>query len=170
MIDEPCSLISSSTKGWDTKWFRGSKSPSQGLLPKLLRAPALAEREGYMAIESRRRPHSPANRPICVIKDTCVATGTASIRSVHRPPVQHLAALSTAPRASVLTCGSSLETRDVPSHPLPYTWRSSVAFCTSCQRVVPKSREFKWWRSCRRRATQKLQHFVCGAIGAPITL
>jgi FRG domain-containing protein len=57
-IDELCSLILSSTKGWDTKWFRGSKSPSHGLLPKLLRDPALAKREGYIAVEFRRRAHS----------------------------------------------------------------------------------------------------------------
>jgi FRG domain len=57
-IDELCSLISSSTKGWDTKWFRGSTSPAHGLLPKLFRDPAIAKRESYIAVEFRRRAYS----------------------------------------------------------------------------------------------------------------
>jgi hypothetical protein len=57
-IDELCSLIVSGTKGWDTKWFRGSKSPRHRLLPKLLRDTAVAGREGYISVEFRRRAHS----------------------------------------------------------------------------------------------------------------
>jgi hypothetical protein len=57
-IDQLCSLISSGTEGWDTKWFRGSKSPTHRLLPKLFRDPALAKRESYIAVEFRRRAHS----------------------------------------------------------------------------------------------------------------
>jgi FRG domain len=56
-VDQLCSLISSGTKGWDTKWFRGSISPAHGLLPKLFRDPAVAKREGYIAVEFRRRAH-----------------------------------------------------------------------------------------------------------------
>jgi len=57
-IDQLCSLISSGTKGWATKWFRGSKTPTHGLLPKLFRDTALSKREGYIAVEFRRRAHS----------------------------------------------------------------------------------------------------------------
>jgi hypothetical protein len=57
-IDELCSLISLRTTGWDTKWFRGSKSPAYGLLPKLFRDSAVAAREGYIAVEFRRRAYS----------------------------------------------------------------------------------------------------------------
>jgi FRG domain len=57
-IDELCSLISLRTTGWDTRWFRGLKSPAYELLPKLFRDPAIAKREGYIAVEFRRRAHS----------------------------------------------------------------------------------------------------------------
>jgi hypothetical protein len=57
-IDQLCSLISSGTKGSDSKWFRGSKSPTHRLLPKLFRDFTLAKREGYIAVEFRRRAHS----------------------------------------------------------------------------------------------------------------
>lgn len=57
-IDELCSLISMATKGWDTRWYRGTKSPHYTLLPKLLRDPAAAKREGYISVEFRRRGRS----------------------------------------------------------------------------------------------------------------
>jgi hypothetical protein len=57
-IDELCSLISLRTTGWDTKWFRGLKSPVYELLPKLFRDSAVANREGYIAVEFRRRAYS----------------------------------------------------------------------------------------------------------------
>src|SRR4051812_39400415 len=58
-IDELCRLIHTHTDGWDTKWYRGSKNPIYPLLPKLFRDPSTAKREGYMAVEFRRRarPH-----------------------------------------------------------------------------------------------------------------
>lgn len=57
-IDELCSLIFGATKGWDTRWYRGVKSPHYTLLPKLLRHSELAKREGYISVEFRRRGRS----------------------------------------------------------------------------------------------------------------
>jgi hypothetical protein len=57
-LDELCSLIHTATKGWDTKWFRGAKSPNHQLLPKLFRDEELAKREGYISVEFRRRARS----------------------------------------------------------------------------------------------------------------
>lgn len=57
-IDELCALISRATGGWDSRWYRGTKSPGYTLLPKLLRDPALAKREGYISVEFRRRGRS----------------------------------------------------------------------------------------------------------------
>ena len=57
-IDELCSLIHTHTNGWDTKWYRGSKNPAYQLLPKLFRDPNTAQREGYIAVEFRRRARS----------------------------------------------------------------------------------------------------------------
>jgi hypothetical protein len=54
-IDELCSLIHEATLGWDTRWYRGTKSPGYSLLPKLLRDPTLAKREGYISVEFPRR-------------------------------------------------------------------------------------------------------------------
>ncbi len=58
-IDELTSLISSDTKGWDTRWYRGVKNPAYPLSPKLFRDASVAKREGYIAVEFRRRarPH-----------------------------------------------------------------------------------------------------------------
>lgn len=60
-IDELCGLIASTTAGWDTRWYRGLKSPEHSLSPKLFRDPEVAGREGYLAVEFRRRarPHLP---------------------------------------------------------------------------------------------------------------
>lgn len=57
-VDELCQLIWEKTKGWDTRWYRGLKAPSHTLLPKLFRSPALEKREGYIAVEFRRRARS----------------------------------------------------------------------------------------------------------------
>jgi FRG domain len=57
-IDELCSSIRQATQGWDTRWYRGAKSPGYALLPKLLREPDLAKREGYISVEFRRRGKS----------------------------------------------------------------------------------------------------------------
>ena len=54
-LDELVELISAATRGWDTRWYRGVKSPHHRLLPKLLRDKRLAKREGYISIEFRRR-------------------------------------------------------------------------------------------------------------------
>jgi hypothetical protein len=60
-IDELCSLIKQQTTRWDTRWYRGLKNPKHSLLPKLFRKPSSAGREGYLAVEFRRRarPHLP---------------------------------------------------------------------------------------------------------------
>jgi FRG domain len=57
-IDELCEKIDHATKGWDTCWFRGAKTPTYGLLPKLFREEELAKREGYIGVEFRRRGRS----------------------------------------------------------------------------------------------------------------
>jgi|SRR5215208_437245 len=57
-IDELCHLIGVHTKDWDTRWYRGLKSPTHQLLPKLFRDPKTAAREGYIAVEFRRRARS----------------------------------------------------------------------------------------------------------------
>ena len=54
-IDDLCRLIREKTDGWDTRWYRGSKNQKYGLLPKLFRDKKQAEREGYLAVEFRRR-------------------------------------------------------------------------------------------------------------------
>ena len=58
-IDELCKLINEKTAHWDTRWYRGLKSPKHSLIPKLFRDPSVARREGYLAVEFRRRarPH-----------------------------------------------------------------------------------------------------------------
>jgi FRG domain len=58
-IDELTSLVERATKGWDTRWYRGTKTPEYKLLPKLFRDPSLKKREGYISVEFRRRarPH-----------------------------------------------------------------------------------------------------------------
>jgi hypothetical protein len=60
-IDELASMIAEATKGWDTRWYRGTKAPTHSLLPKLFRDPSLKGREGYISVEFRRRarPHLP---------------------------------------------------------------------------------------------------------------
>jgi FRG domain len=60
-IDELTSLIAKATEGWDTRWYRGTKTPSHTLLPKLFRDKSLQKREGYISVEFRRRarPHLP---------------------------------------------------------------------------------------------------------------
>ena len=55
LIDDLCRLIREKTDGWDTRWYRGSKNQKYGLLPKLFRDKKQAEREGYLAVEFRRR-------------------------------------------------------------------------------------------------------------------
>ena len=57
-IDELCMLITLRTKDWDTCWYRGCTSPSYSRLPSLLREESQEKREGYLAIEFRRRAHS----------------------------------------------------------------------------------------------------------------
>lgn len=57
-LDELCTIISSGTADWDTRWFRGCRSPEYSLLPTLFREDSLKKREGYLAIEFRRRAHS----------------------------------------------------------------------------------------------------------------
>jgi hypothetical protein len=54
-IDELCELIDRETASWDTRWYRGSKTPQYKLVPKLFRDAKTAAREGYLAIEFRRR-------------------------------------------------------------------------------------------------------------------
>ena len=58
-IDELTSMIADATKGWDTRWYRGTKTPAHALLPKLFRDPSWERREGYISVEFRRRarPH-----------------------------------------------------------------------------------------------------------------
>jgi len=60
-IDELSALIHEATKGWDTRWYRGTKTPAYPLLPKLFRDPSVKDREGYISVEFRRRarPHLP---------------------------------------------------------------------------------------------------------------
>jgi hypothetical protein len=54
-IDELTQIIREHTAGWDTRWYRGTKSPYYSLLPKVLRDSQLQKREGYIAVEFRRR-------------------------------------------------------------------------------------------------------------------
>ena len=58
-IDELSTLIAEATKGWDTRWYRGTKTPTYALQPKLFRDPSVKGREGYISVEFRRRarPH-----------------------------------------------------------------------------------------------------------------
>lgn len=58
MVDDLCSKLHSATKGWDTKWYRGAKNPSHQLVPKIFRNIDHANREGYLAVEFRRRAHA----------------------------------------------------------------------------------------------------------------
>jgi hypothetical protein len=60
-IEELTDLIGDGTKGWDTKWFRGAKTPNYTLLPKLFRDKKLQKREAYIAVEFRRRACSTLN-------------------------------------------------------------------------------------------------------------
>jgi FRG domain len=57
-IDELCTLITLKTAEWDTCWYRGCTSPNHELLPNLFRDSFEKVREGYLAIEFRRRAHS----------------------------------------------------------------------------------------------------------------
>jgi FRG domain len=57
-VDELCRLIDHATEGWDTRWYRGVKSPTYRLLPKLFRTEGLTKREGYISVEFRRRARS----------------------------------------------------------------------------------------------------------------
>lgn len=54
-IDDLCTLITLKTIGWDTCWFRGCSQNSYTLLPTLFRSEDIKKREGYLAIEFRRR-------------------------------------------------------------------------------------------------------------------
>jgi hypothetical protein len=54
-IDDLCELIAEKTAGWDTRWYRGAKSQKYNLLPTLFRDKTHAAREGYIAVEFRRR-------------------------------------------------------------------------------------------------------------------
>jgi hypothetical protein len=51
-IDELTSMIADATEGWDTRWYRGTKTPTHTLLPKLFRDPPLKKREGYIATQN----------------------------------------------------------------------------------------------------------------------
>lgn len=57
-VDELCAMITLRTASWDTCWYRGCVSPGYTLLPSLFREEAVRKREGYLAIEFRRRAHS----------------------------------------------------------------------------------------------------------------
>jgi hypothetical protein len=54
-IDELCSQIDTATSKWDTKWFRGVQKSSYELMPKIFRDDFQKKREGYIAVEFRRR-------------------------------------------------------------------------------------------------------------------
>lgn len=57
-IDELCFAITLQTKSWDTVWYRGCTSPSHKLQPTIFRDDFQRKREGYLAVEFRRRAHS----------------------------------------------------------------------------------------------------------------
>ena len=57
-LDELCTLITIKTQNWDTCWYRGCTSPQYSLLPSLFRDEQVRKREGYLAVEFRRRAHS----------------------------------------------------------------------------------------------------------------
>lgn len=54
-VDDLAQKIDEATQGWDTKWYRGLKSPTHSLLPTIFREPNLKAREGYISVEFRRR-------------------------------------------------------------------------------------------------------------------
>ena len=60
-IDELCSLIDADTGGWDTRWYRGLRTPVHTLLPKLFRDDVTKNRESYIAVEFRRRARAQLN-------------------------------------------------------------------------------------------------------------
>lgn len=57
-LDELCMLVTIKTKDWDSCWYRGCTSPQHSLLPSLFRDEQIKRREGYLAVEFRRRAHS----------------------------------------------------------------------------------------------------------------
>lgn len=54
-VDDLAHQIDKATTGWDTKWYRGLKSPTHNLLPTIFRDQDLRRREGYISVEFRRR-------------------------------------------------------------------------------------------------------------------